>query len=222
MTKPKNRVYCLAIRRSKRLFETQAKAERFIKFNESDLRENGTVEFKKLRTYYCEVCGGWHITHALLSEEEAKKRDDQIKKIITLANEDIKREKKSDDNKIQDVYEFIRSFDLHEFGGKKKFKRYLMRNPEIIPHNIEQPKLFHIIKEIPIEYFTGEREFRTEEVELGDEKIQEMAQNLYSEMPLQNLTTSQLLEDYIKWEFIYKQNIPFIVIRKLYELCGLR
>ena len=222
MTKPKNRVYCPAISRSKMLFETKDKAERFIKFNESDLRENGTVEFKKLRTYYCEVCGGWHITHAMLSKEEAEKRDNQVKNIISTTLDNKKKKSNNPKHKCPDEYEFVQNLDLRSFGGKKKLRKYLIDNPNVIPDNLEKPKIFHIIREIPIEYFSNKGELHKDEKILKQEEIQEKAKLLYSELPIQKLTNTQLLEEYIKWEFIYKRHIPFIIIIELYRLCGLR
>ena len=42
------------------LFETQAKADNFIKYNsEGILEENGKAP---VRSYYCEMCGGYHVT----------------------------------------------------------------------------------------------------------------------------------------------------------------
>ncbi len=42
------------------LFESQKKADNFIKFNREAMEEEG----KKVpvRSYYCEACGGWHVT----------------------------------------------------------------------------------------------------------------------------------------------------------------
>ena len=218
MTKPKNRVYCPAIERSKMLFETQDKADRFIKFNEDDLRDKGTIKFKKLRSYYCEVCGGWHITHILLSKEEAEKLDNRIKSIVSKANKDIKRKEKENEDKYQDAYEFVKGINLSVFGSKKKLRKYLVQNPNIIPKHLDQSTVFHIIKEMPPEFFTGPEKSSNE---LSKDEIKELAQKLYSELPLSKLTDPKMIEDYIKWEYIYKQNIPIIVIKELKKLCGL-
>lgn len=56
----KNRVFCLGCGRAKMLFKTQAKAERFLFFNGNEIP---VPEGCRLRVYYCEACGGWHITH---------------------------------------------------------------------------------------------------------------------------------------------------------------
>lgn len=59
MAKPiKNRVWCPGCRSPRMLFQTEKEAERFIKFNGSDIIDN----VSKLRVYFCEGCGGYHIT----------------------------------------------------------------------------------------------------------------------------------------------------------------
>jgi|GEM_PF-6320245 len=42
------------------LFETEKKAETFIKFNSSEIEEE--VGYKPERVYFCIYCGGWHVT----------------------------------------------------------------------------------------------------------------------------------------------------------------
>jgi hypothetical protein len=58
MSKPKNRVICPDCGRPKMLFETEKKAQLFIKFNGDSI----TDDVSKLRTYYCPACCGYHIT----------------------------------------------------------------------------------------------------------------------------------------------------------------
>ena len=60
MKPTKNRVFCPECGRAKMLFQTEKKAEGFIRFNGDDIP---MPEGCTLRTYYCEACGGWHITH---------------------------------------------------------------------------------------------------------------------------------------------------------------
>lgn len=57
MKPTKNRVFCPECRRTKMLFETEEKAERFIKFNKDEMGDRCPV-----RAYYCVACGGWHTT----------------------------------------------------------------------------------------------------------------------------------------------------------------
>lgn len=56
--KPKNRVMCPDCGKLKIFFESESKANNFIKFNKEDIK-NG----EKLRAYYCPSCCGWHISH---------------------------------------------------------------------------------------------------------------------------------------------------------------
>ncbi len=56
--RPKNRVMCPECGRSKMLFETETKANNFIKWNGADIDTNGG----ELRSYYCPSCGGYHIS----------------------------------------------------------------------------------------------------------------------------------------------------------------
>lgn len=55
-----NRVYCPCCYGSKVLFESEKKANDFIRYNKDLIAEqNG---YAPVRSYYCEVCGGWHVT----------------------------------------------------------------------------------------------------------------------------------------------------------------
>ena len=59
------------------LFESQAKADNFILYNKEEIEEeNGKAP---VRSYYCRLCGGWHVTSA--SSDIAtrfEKRDERI------------------------------------------------------------------------------------------------------------------------------------------------
>lgn len=58
--KPRNdhRVMCPSCGRRKLLFKTEKNALNFIKFNGSEVTREG----EELRAYYCDGCGGWHIS----------------------------------------------------------------------------------------------------------------------------------------------------------------
>lgn len=61
MKPTRNRVYCRECGRSKMLFETEKKAQLFMRFNNEEIsNENG---YAPVRAYYCMACGGWHLTH---------------------------------------------------------------------------------------------------------------------------------------------------------------
>lgn len=56
----RNKIFCYGCRKHKMLFETQAKADNFIRYNsENILEEKGKAP---VRSYYCEMCGGYHVT----------------------------------------------------------------------------------------------------------------------------------------------------------------
>lgn len=59
-----NRVFCACCGKTKYLFESQAQADNFIKFNSEMIEsKNG---YAPIRSYECPICGGWHVT----SQEE--------------------------------------------------------------------------------------------------------------------------------------------------------
>lgn len=60
MKPTKNRYYCAESGRTKMLFETEKKANAFIKFNSEEIEE--ITGFAPKRSYYCDSCGGWHLT----------------------------------------------------------------------------------------------------------------------------------------------------------------
>ena len=63
----KNRIFCRAARHTKMLFETQEKAENFIRFNRDEiLQSRGKAP---CRCYYCFFCMGWHVTSNPSTEE---------------------------------------------------------------------------------------------------------------------------------------------------------
>lgn len=60
MKPTRNKYYCMACGRTKMLFEDEAHAMNFIRFNSDDVaRENGHAP---VRAYYCHLCMGWHLT----------------------------------------------------------------------------------------------------------------------------------------------------------------
>ena len=63
MKPTKNRFFCPEANRVKMKFDTEKKAENFIKFNGGEIDTNG----QELRVYYCAACGGYHITKTKLS-----------------------------------------------------------------------------------------------------------------------------------------------------------
>ena len=80
-----NRVYCIGCKHPKMLFETQTKADNFIKFNRDEIASSS--DKVPSRSYYCSFCCGWHVTSV---EDEGKaeandKRDEHTwNQIISL------------------------------------------------------------------------------------------------------------------------------------------
>ena len=74
MKPTKNRVFCLAIRRPKMVFEEERKALNFIKFNRDVILEE--TGYAPTRAYYCPFCLGWHVTSN--EDTEAGKRMDLL------------------------------------------------------------------------------------------------------------------------------------------------
>lgn len=128
MCKPsKNRFYCPECRRSKMLFESETKANTFIKFNKDNI-ENGN----KLRPYFCECCGGWHITHSIYN----KNRDRQVKSIIDthlMSKERTKVRKLLNKEKVDNILLDIKK---HNICTKEQLNIFLDNNYPNIPNNI--------------------------------------------------------------------------------------
>ena len=72
--KPKRRVICPDCMRPKILFETERKAQNFIKWNASGMEYGGDT----LRAYYCPACCGWHVSHHEHQEHYDQRTDDLI------------------------------------------------------------------------------------------------------------------------------------------------
>ena len=92
--KPKNRVMCPDCGKQKMLFETERKANDFIKWNGDEIDTKGG----ELRAYYCPSCCGWHISHQTHKDtydtntdrllgafERAKKANKSIENKIDIA-----------------------------------------------------------------------------------------------------------------------------------------
>jgi hypothetical protein len=65
------------------LFDTKKKADNFIQFNkEGILEENGKAP---VRSYYCELCGGYHVTSSR-SKAKGEKMDERDQTIVRTLN----------------------------------------------------------------------------------------------------------------------------------------
>lgn len=86
MKPKKNKIFCLGCNRTKMRFETEAKADNFIKYNRLViLRENGKAP---VRSYYCAFCCGFHVTSnpSVIAGERLDKQDKQRLEHILAAN----------------------------------------------------------------------------------------------------------------------------------------
>lgn len=67
----KNSVYCHCCNKYKMLFTSKQHADNYIRFNsEAILSETGKAP---IRSYYCSICGGWHLTSMPLEFSEEHK-----------------------------------------------------------------------------------------------------------------------------------------------------
>jgi hypothetical protein len=65
------------------LFDTQKKADNFIQFNKEGIEEeNGKAP---VRSYYCELCGGYHVTSSR-SKAKGEKMDERDQTIVRTLN----------------------------------------------------------------------------------------------------------------------------------------
>lgn len=91
MKPTKNQVFCFGCKHHKMLFESQAKADNFIKFNSDEIAaQSGKAPS---RSYYCSFCCGWHITSisdAVLAADRDE-RDAQVWEQIQQAMESKKK-----------------------------------------------------------------------------------------------------------------------------------
>lgn len=87
MSKPKNnRVMCPDCGRAKMLFETERKANDFIKWNGDDIDTHGG----ELRPYYCPSCCGWHLS----SKEHVEEYDHRTENLIGAYKRSLDAKKK--------------------------------------------------------------------------------------------------------------------------------
>lgn len=84
MKPSKSSVFCPSCRHNKLLFESKQKADRFILFNGDEiLEETGRAP---VRSYYCRLCCGWHVT-SNQDEEVGRNLDRRDNKTIRIIDE---------------------------------------------------------------------------------------------------------------------------------------
>jgi hypothetical protein len=127
MRPTRNKVFCKDCERTKILFETEKKADNFIKFNYEEIEVKSG--YSPQRSYYCLFCGGWHITSIKVKIGLSRKEQmfEQYRQEITsMVNQEIpssKRKNKIDNqikrNKVKEGLESqIKEMDVSQ---KEKF-----------------------------------------------------------------------------------------------------
>lgn len=207
--KPKYRVYCPAIRRTKMLFETEKKALLFIEYNGPELEKDGK-KAENLRAYFCAACGGWHITSKNLPVEKQEELDRRVDNMIEHSSKKSKEMKKVQEDVDKTCYGYILSLPLIEIGGKKKLRKYIGSHLDSIPQGITVDRIYHVIKSLPDTIFKSEQELPA-----PIEEIKKQAEALYDEIPFENLKGEEMILRYIKWEFVYNRKINLYVISEL-------
>jgi len=127
-------VYCRETRRQKILFESESKADNFIKFNADEIRESSG--YAPVRSYYCISCGGWHVTHLpefRLEKTVSEIMTDKINEIteyrkkvhaeVSPQRKEIKRQNALIIDNIKSSFENIREFA--DSGDNEKAKATL-------------------------------------------------------------------------------------------------
>lgn len=111
MKPTKNKIFCVACKRPKMLFESQAKADNFILYNKEEIEEeNGKAP---VRSYYCRLCGGWHVT-SNPSKEDSKRLDMKDKVLAEEVDRRVQAnlEPKSTEVKISKKFDVLEKLEL--------------------------------------------------------------------------------------------------------------
>lgn len=211
--KPKYRVYCPAIRRTKMLFETERKALDFITWNGQEL-EKGGKKAKNLRAYYCPACGGWHITSKNLPTSIREELDRRVDKMIDSQSS---KPKKVEEKKIEMThFGYILTLPLDTVGGRKNLRKYVTSHIDTVPKNLSKPTVYLIIKFLPDEAFKGEMNLH-----LSHREAKKQAENLYNEILSNKIERLQVM-NYVRWELVYKRKINLYVISELERILNKR
>lgn len=97
--------------RMKMLFETEKKAENFIKFNGEEICDDPST----LRVYYCPGCAGYHISSKPHKKSYDHSTDKLIERFHLAEAQDARAHKIMDEIKA----------DVDRFENRNDFKRYL-------------------------------------------------------------------------------------------------
>ena len=103
MKPSKNKIFCRDCGKQKQVFETEKKADNFIKFNSNDIElESG---YAPKRSYFCVACGAWHIT-SNENEFQGKSFTEKVLEKYTIEKKEINQELQIIENqKKQEIYQ---------------------------------------------------------------------------------------------------------------------
>jgi NMD protein affecting ribosome stability and mRNA decay len=105
MYKPKKRIMCPDCGRQKMVFESESKANNFIKWNKDSI-DHGD----ELRVYYCDACCAYHITHQKYHQSMEGNTD----KLIESYNKIKQAHSDKDYELIDELYEILNKLDLKD------------------------------------------------------------------------------------------------------------
>lgn len=101
MKPTKNRVYCNDCGRQKMLFETEKKADTFLKFNSEEIESD--TGYCPQRSYFCISCNGWHVT-STKGNDSVKSRTEMVMELYEQREADkaLIKERNAEIRKIRD------------------------------------------------------------------------------------------------------------------------
>jgi hypothetical protein len=109
MKPTKNRVFCKDCERTKMLFETEKKAENFIKFNYEEIE--ATSGYRPQRSYYCLFCDGWHTTS--MKEQIGLSKKEQLFEILQEKDKKpLNNHEETKNKKLSEIEDQIKDFDI--------------------------------------------------------------------------------------------------------------
>lgn len=118
MKPTKNRFFCNDCGKIKIRFETEDKANRFIKFNADEIESETGV--RPERSYYCISCDSWHITSK--KNRNVKSRTEAVIDEYNKSKEEGKRNKKQEIKEQTDKETKLKKEGLTELIKKNRIK----------------------------------------------------------------------------------------------------
>jgi len=126
MKPSKSRVMCPDCGRQKMLFESEKKAQNFLKFNEVAVNPDGTRE---MRVYYCPACCGYHI-----SSHQYRGSNKRTDKIIEKYREDSR-------NNLQEILKLYELIVSQKFTSRRALNKWLEDQDQFSERTKQQAKM---------------------------------------------------------------------------------